>query len=144
MAGRARHIAIIKGERLATAMREQQLELTHKEACLLLHLTPDHRNYHYMHTLHQNGRVHIAKWKKSHSHYVPVFAWGNAPDTPKPTELPTRSEHCRRTRQRRREILGVELYRAIERCRRSNATQLVIDGKTVWRRGVRYTDLNHQ
>lgn len=84
--------------------------------------------------LQERQLLHVGGWRyESAGASCPacrVFMHGPGDDVPRPAALGR--SICR---QRYRERVGRDLYNRVSEARKRGATQLIIDGLTVWRRG---------
>ena len=91
-------------------------------------------------TMRRHGLIHITDWvKNSNGVAVALYQWGEGTDAIRPRKR-SRREIARVNMQKRRarliEEYGIEAARRIIKCRRlGGAEHIVIDGKSVYRRG---------
>ena len=79
--------------------------------------------------------VHIKEWRRSvRGHAAPVWAFGNNPDSPQLKPL-TSEELSKRYAENLKKKLTPKGMRALKSARRKGSTQLILEGKVIWRKG---------
>lgn len=90
---------------------------------------------HLLKALRERGLIHIAAWRyQSAGSSCPacrVFVYGPGRDAIKPAAFG--KEGCRRCY---RDKVGRQLYNRVTEARKRGAERLVLDGVTVWQRGI--------
>lgn len=129
------HRAVRAREKLIRALRDDKRQLTRKQACALLHLTVDSRNWRYLHALHEEGLIHIARYEiKPATRPAAVFAWGAGKDA-QPPAVKSRADIQHESHQRHIARVGVEAWRAYRRAYKAGANALIVGGMPIWRKG---------
>lgn len=129
------HRAVRAREKLIRALRDDKRQLTRKQACELLHLTVNSQNWRYLHELHEEGLVHIARYEiKPAARPAAVFTWGTGKDA-RPPAVKSRADIQHESHQRHIARVGVEAWRAYRRAYKAGADALIVAGKQVWRKG---------
>ncbi|PXX42255.1 hypothetical protein DFR38_12052 [Aquitalea magnusonii] len=124
-------------------LQQSQAGLTRTELQTQLAI-PDLRTMQTMlKALRHRGLIHIATWRyESAGASCPacrVFVYGPGKDAPRPVALG--KEECR---QRYRNKIGRKLYNRVGEARKKGATRIVIDGVTVWQKGMGFARVNKE
>lgn len=129
------HRAVRAREKLIRALRDEKRQLTRKQACELLHLTVNSKNWRYLHALHEEGLVHIACYEiKPATRPAAVFTWGPGKDA-QPPAVKSRARISHESRQRHIAKVGKDAWRAYRRSYKAGANALVVGGMPIWRKG---------
>ena len=87
--------------------------------------------------LKERKLVHVARWVKDDTpfnrHVYPVWALGNHSDAARPKAIGS-IQASRAYKARKKELVGEDIWRAVERAREHGADRVVAGGKVVWER----------